>query len=511
MKISRLNMLGTFAFLACCSLLAGVHFANVHHQKEQVLIHKHRVEIPPSVFEDEQWKLIDRTGKIVADSSPNLKNWQNVWSQKLDQSWGHELRTKAAGTDRELIVELNPWSYKQPLIPVKRGQLWGFVDDSGKVAVEPIYEHVNDFSNGYALVQEPNEHRWEIVDRKGRVVRSLEPEFEPEEGVSTDGVLVMKKKQNGENDFYILDIKTGKSIPTPMIDRYRGKTFSEGLARYTDVSRKKLGYVDTKGKAITEPIYDEAGLFSEGLAAVFFANRFHFIDTKGRERFALPTDCSLAGDFHNGLAAVALGGHKAPSKFAYLQRVPKDAHWGFIDKTGKVAIPAKFNIEREPSDIVIAPDFHSGLCRMVDVASSTPSVGFIDIKGEWALPPSFAKASDFENNLARVCVNTPGFLKTKWISAGKPNYYSRQDLFTEFAKQFNLIGMFKDQVRLLLGAPTDSDGDIDTYSTNASSCGNGCESVEIRYMDDIVISYRYIHGDSRAAWISNIQDDVLNR
>ena len=44
----------------------------------------------------------------------------------------------------------------------------------------------------------------------------------------------------------------------------------------------KWGFIDAKGQYVINPQFDNAGDFSEGLAAVEIGDRWGFIDTKGQ-------------------------------------------------------------------------------------------------------------------------------------------------------------------------------------------------------------------------------------
>ena len=71
---------------------------------------------------------------------------------------------------------------------------------------------------------------------------------------------------------------------------------------------------------------------------------------------------------------------------------------GFMDRTGKVIVPAEFaNVD----------NFSEGLARVSTVSEGT---GFIDRQGKWAIPPQFDLAESFSEGLAKIKDrNTPRF------------------------------------------------------------------------------------------------------
>jgi hypothetical protein len=94
-----------------------------------------------------------------------------------------------------------------------------------------------------------------------------------------------------------------------------------------DENTGKWGYVDTTGKTVITPKWDEAGIFSEGLAAVKLklTGKYGFIDKTGKE--IIPVQYDKVGPFSGGLAEVELEGK-----------------YGTIDKTGKETAPFRERI-----------------------------------------------------------------------------------------------------------------------------------------------------------------------
>ena len=50
--------------------------------------------------------------------------------------------------------------------------LCGFVDKNGKVVINPVYDAVNDFTDGLAAVQN-SDGKWGFIDKTGKVVVPL--------------------------------------------------------------------------------------------------------------------------------------------------------------------------------------------------------------------------------------------------------------------------------------------------------------------------------------------------
>src|SRR6266699_982332 len=81
---------------------------------------------------------------------------------------------------------------------------------------------------------------------------------------------------------------------------------------------------DQTGRIVIPPQFDEAGSFSDGLAAVRIGARFGYIDKQGK--IVINPQFSSAGSFSGGLAVVGI-----------------DGKWGYIDKQGKFVIKPQFS------------------------------------------------------------------------------------------------------------------------------------------------------------------------
>ncbi len=193
--------------------------------------------------------------------------------------------------------------------------------------------------------------------------------------------------------------------------------FSEGMARFE--RDKKWGYIDMTGKVVIEPRFPWAQEFSEGLARVQVSGlqlsadaKWGFIDKTGAvviderqetsfgEHNNIGTD-SAESAFHDGLAVIEVGGKK-----------------GYIDKTGKFAIPPEFTY--------VYP-FSEGMASVTKSTSGDDGWGYIDKTGKWMIAPQFEWGSSFNQGLASVnrkhnCgyVNTTGTMVLQPpVSAGE--------------------------------------------------------------------------------------------
>lgn len=159
--------------------------------------------------------------------------------------------------------------------------------------------------------------------------------------------------------------RNGKMVIPPGFDE--AGPFSEGLAAVK--VGEKFGYVDKSGTMKIEPRFDKAEAFKEGMAAVVDASQeeklYGFIDKEGK--FVIEPAFEEANSFSEGVAAV---------KFQRKQGMGFDTQWGYIDKAGKTVIEPKFSE---------AGEFNKGLA----IIQNGQHYGVIDRDGAFLVKPSY--------------------------------------------------------------------------------------------------------------------------
>lgn len=175
----------------------------------------------------------------------------------------------------------------------------------------------------------------------------------------------------------------------------RSKT-ADPLFRF--VRDGKAGYIDSTGKVIIQPSFPAGdnfgGEFHEGLLAIEGKEGFDYVDHSGKVVFHV--DTSLAFDFSEGLAPA---------------RSDQDNRWGFIDRTGRFAIP--------PQYFWVDP-FSDGLAR-VSVVGEVGSTGYIDSGGQFVISPKLSYAGDFQEGRAAAIIGGPCRL-INGGSCGRPEF-----------------------------------------------------------------------------------------
>lgn len=207
------------------------------------------------------------------------------------------------------------------------GGKWNYIDHKGKVIIETPYTEVRSFHDGLAPVKIDN--AWGYIDKAGKIVvpPTFEDACELNEGM---GAVLLGHKWG------FID-KTGKQIVEctycSRVELMGGQIlvgvgYSDGLA-WIDNGKgyhagKKWGVIDTSGKVVIDPQYDDYGSnFCDGLSAVKINGKACIIDNSGK--ILAKTDFEQISEFSEGIASFM-----------------KAKKWGAIDRTGKIIIEPQF-------------------------------------------------------------------------------------------------------------------------------------------------------------------------
>jgi hypothetical protein len=286
-------------------------------------------------------KYIDRTGKITGYAPGNEMLRHERFSQKGVAIAGSAGKVglvddKGKAICKPIYDDID--QFTEGLAPVIINGKFGFIDKSGAIAIEPLFDGVACFSEGLAAAEVAQ--KIGFVDKAGKW--TIKPKFDYVEGFSEGLCYVRSNKK----DFFI--DKTGATAfvtdgtsnpedspwtprrspsslsPTdpaiPETPRFRNNgvfnaQFREGLAAMC--LNGKAGYIDKTGKFAIAPKFEETRPFSEGLARVKLNGKFGFINKAGK--FVIEPQLLQAFDFREGLAAVEL----------------TEQHWTYINKKGK--------------------------------------------------------------------------------------------------------------------------------------------------------------------------------
>ncbi len=327
----------------------------------------------------------------------------------------------------------------------KETELYGFIDKKGNEVIPCQYYYISpDFSEGIAVVYKTGDE-WSLIDKTGKEIATFGPPYRPgfHDGFH-DGLMAIFNTDDDKEGY--ID-KTGKVVIPAELDMRMcngpiSTNFSDGLRGWYDYDSQKSIFIDKTGNKVFE-CEGDAEDFSEGLAAVSkcfsldnddFVCHFGFVDKTGFE--AIPFIFKHAGCFVDGLCWAetenACGFINRDGKFEltgdYKTLVldegmecgnyplcptfseglawvcNKDGKFGYIDKTGQVVIPFRYEAAYDDGSELYyqqpCHDFHDGLARVWD--KTTDKYGYVDHEGNEVFPCQFRYAEDLKEGVALV-------------------------------------------------------------------------------------------------------------
>lgn len=244
---------------------------------------------------------------------------------------------------------------------------WAYMNTKGEIKISLDVDLARLFRNGRAVVakfKDPDGYNrtYGIIDENGSYI--IEPTYLDAIDYSEGKTYIMKKGERGfinKNGEYIIPMDTLVGYP-----------FFEGMA---PVSNKqfKFGYIDSTGKMVIEPQYDEGKRFSEGLASVNINGKIGFIDKNGD--FIIRPTFAFSQDFQDGHCFVG----RASETYEPI--------WGIVNKSGLLTVNFKYQDAK-------GFDMGIGMVKLDD------KYFFIDPLGNKIINRDFSYADEFKNGLA---------------------------------------------------------------------------------------------------------------
>ncbi len=247
------------------------------------------------------------------------------------------------------------------LLPVKRGDKWGFIDVTGKEVIPFVFDQIRDrktpFKNGIEAVKQRD--KWGYINLAGEWV--LPPEWSSAKNFRGELAAVNDKVSFLTVEWGFID-RQGSTVIRPRKLPFAA-FFSDGLCQVLE--NDLTGFMNTKGEIVISCKYYDAKEFTEGLASVQLEKngKYGYIDRTGKT--ILPYHYSSAYPFYDGRALVSTddgsfiidkqGDIKATFEetpahtFFAKQRVvndriraSRDGKYGFMDGSGKLVIPIQY-------------------------------------------------------------------------------------------------------------------------------------------------------------------------
>jgi hypothetical protein len=226
-----------------------------------------------------------------------------------------------------------------------RRHAWGFLDQNGRVAIQPIFEAVGDFRHGLAAVLWQG--KWGFIDKKGRM--AVRPRYDSVQDFVEIGLavatlegrpLLIDRRGNPVGaplEDNVRDLRLSEGVPARATVRYKeeyrsatgerryggtgvviSKPFGQGLYIATN-AEGKYGVVDRDWKWILEPTLEDLSVRDDGAIAVGY----------GREGAVLVSaDGKLIGEGQHYESVNLVG------KAFWSAELPRRAGYAVLDAAG---------------------------------------------------------------------------------------------------------------------------------------------------------------------------------
>lgn len=218
-----------------------------------------------------QWGFMNADGKVAI---PPKYEWVSRFvdgyaTAKLKKSF-FVLDKKGTATPVTADGAIEIRRFDDGLAPFKSSsKLFGYVDTSGRVAIQPNFKAVGYFVDGLAWAKTP-ENTVGFIDKKGEWV--IKPIYTAAKEFNS-GLARVKKEETWA---FVKPDGTEVAIS----DAEVFKDFSEGLAK--GKKNSLWGFFDTSGTWVIEPQFENTRDFKNGYAAVKKGGLWGFVDKTGK-------------------------------------------------------------------------------------------------------------------------------------------------------------------------------------------------------------------------------------
>ncbi|MEP7236833.1 MAG: WG repeat-containing protein [Ferruginibacter sp.] len=160
-----------------------------------------------------------------------------------------------------------------PLIPFRKADKWGYVNQKGEIIVPLVYDYVSQLENGYGELS--LNKKFAIIDSTGKLLTDLIYESDRDFLVMSENIAWVRKYNNA-----IILTSDGKEI-IPQFQYQAYESFHNGFAVVK--RNNKFGFVNKKGKEIIPCIYDSCKYASYNRSfCVKSAGKWGYIDVHNK-------------------------------------------------------------------------------------------------------------------------------------------------------------------------------------------------------------------------------------
>lgn len=300
---------------------------------------------------------------------------------------------------QQLEEEFTFW--KIPLLSVKYKDKYGFADTTGLVHIEPLYNDLEDFNEGFALAEKNNLYGY--INKAGRV--KIDFMYKNASSFNHQVAIV----QPGNKGVYLID-HSGKKVSAEY-DEIADFVDNTAIVKKDNA----FGAITFSGEELLKPTYAYLSDFSENMAAYMQNNKYGFINKQG---------FSVIAPIYNWVSAYKNN----------QCRVKVDNRLGVINKKGDFIIQPLYDLIDEA---------YKGMYLVV----KNNLYGFIDTSGcflseiKYAYNPSL-KTKDLTNGeFMRLIKNNSN--KEELQDRNGVKYFSQENLTQIQLGDIDLLAAFK--------------------------------------------------------------------
>ncbi|MFZ5950730.1 MAG: WG repeat-containing protein [Candidatus Rifleibacteriota bacterium] len=438
------------------------------------------------VKENGRWGIIDTTAQYVV--SPE---YEKVW-QPFSETGGYTMQFSTDGVDTNLLYEVdqtldwtnglapgifplmkdNRWflvgsknavSEEQGFedmgnmhfgrAAVRKGERWGFIDPDGSLAISARFDEVNSFSEDLAAVKFKN--HWGYIDTSGKVI--VHCQFDEAKPFASGTAIVVK-----DNRYGIID-RTGKFLLKPEYGMIIPTT-APGLL---EVTKDFYSGIYHREKGLIIPVrYSFLTILAENLILADRGDSQGLFDFSGNSVLGLTeAEISSLGNSYmrvknvTSLAVFDIGERKIieldfadirPFSDGRAAFMTKDAKWGFLDSSLRIAIFPNYLWVTDFKDRHAAVEDHKGI-RIIDIRNNLVKDPYLtkipidgtdafkkvcfqnkwglqDKDGNWITKPEFLDLRVFSTGVALAWIGTYNWRLLTPEKAPNAEYQSYEDV-----------------------------------------------------------------------------------
>lgn len=303
---------------------------------------------------------------------------------------------------------------------------YGYIDKNGNIIISPEFDQAFSSKNGISIYRKAN--LYGFINEQGTVIN---PIFTEIRGIG-ENILCAKKA----NKWSYYDLEGNQLFNRSFDDAY---LFSNGLARV--FYNERYGYIDNTGKQVIKAAYDYADNFSDGYAYATYSNRDNtIINTKGK--VVIQTKKDHIYNFYEGIAVYA----GENNRYGYINKSLKKTKpiYQFADNfnngLARVKINNKWGFVNKNNNYVINPiyDDLKNFSENYALFLKDSKWGFVGLNGKELGPKNFDYALSFSDGLAGVNIDKLwGYINNYGEFIIKPTFDKVESFINGLAKVNN--------------------------------------------------------------------------